>query len=149
VPVGAMQETLRTLRWSEGSPLAVARRVRKTVSRAFSRRSASAGAPLQDGLPAGLGFATVDGVCRSRLGEPLESCKHQHLSSWKPQGAFRLFLQTASGLKHTLTYKQRVVSSESNPILDRIPVTPGSGRACRLPLPVGRTRPPSCTVSVG
>jgi hypothetical protein len=105
--------------------LAVARRVRKTISRAFSRRSASAGAPLQDGLPAGLGFATVDGVCRSRLGEPLESCKHQHLSSWKPQGAFRLFLQTSSGREHTLIYKQTVASSEFNPILDRIPVTPG------------------------
>lgn len=91
----------------------------------MSRRGVAAGAPLRDGLPAGLEFPTVDEVCRKWLGDPLRSCSHQHLSSWKPHGAFRLFLRTASGLEHTLIYKRTIATSEFNPVLDRLPVTPG------------------------
>ncbi len=125
VPARGMHETLRTLRWSEGSPVALPRRVRESLSRALSGRAPGVGAPTLEGLPAGLDLATLDRVCRSRLEEPLESCSHQHLSSWKPQGAFRLFLRTTSGRQHTLIYKQTIATSEFNPILDRLPVTPG------------------------
>jgi len=105
--------------------VALARRVRESLSRALSRRAPGVSAPTVEGPPAGLDLATLNQVCRSRLEEPLESCSHQHLSSWKPQGAFRLFLRTTSGRQHTMIYKQTIATSDFNPILDRLPVTPG------------------------
>lgn len=120
-----VHETLGTVRWSEGSPSAYLRRARGVLSRSLRRRTEAARAPLTSGLPAGLSFPTLDRICRDWLDDALESCSHRHLSAWKPQGAFRLFLRTASGREGTLIYKETIATPEFNPILDRLPVVPG------------------------
>jgi len=105
--------------------VALARRVRESLVRAMSTRGVGVGSPVVEGLPAGLDPATLDQAVRSWREEAVESCSHQHLSSWKPQGAFRIFLRTASGRQSTLIFKQTIATSEFNPILDRLPVIPG------------------------
>ena len=122
-----MHENLKTFRWSEGSPTAYVHRIRATLlSRLhLNKRAESNSDAVVVGLPAGVDFQTLDHLCRDKLGDPLEISHYQHLSSWKPQGAFRLFLETRNGTQWTVIFKQTVATSEFNPILDGLPVVPG------------------------
>lgn len=78
-----------------------------------------------DGLPPGLVFETLDGLCRQHAGQRLRYCRYVHLSSWKPHGAYRLELTTDAGQKWPLIFKNERYSAADIPALCDLPLRPG------------------------
>ncbi|NLG99509.1 MAG: aminoglycoside phosphotransferase family protein [Chloroflexi bacterium] len=78
------------------------------------------------GLPDGIDFSTIDQIIQNAYNEPVVSARFQHLSGWKPTGAFRICLQTQRGKKIRLIFKEAVYSPAEIPALVNFPARPGA-----------------------
>jgi hypothetical protein len=134
-----MQETLRTLRWSEMSVPALTNKSRLITSAYLRRllRGHAAGKISEPGLPPGCTREMIDEACQEATGKPVSETRFRHLSSWKPHGAFLVEAATSDGEVLTLIFKRTVATPEFNPILDRLPFTPGPPEHAILALPQG------------
>jgi hypothetical protein len=120
-------QTFRTIWWSEASLPALASKARG-FARARLRRSGAGDEvtnSLQPGLPTGCTPEMVDQACREILRKPLSDTRFRHLSSWKPHGAYLVEATATDGEVTTLVFKRTVATPEFNPILHRLPFTPG------------------------
>ncbi|MEQ9619028.1 MAG: aminoglycoside phosphotransferase family protein [Deltaproteobacteria bacterium] len=77
------------------------------------------------GTPEGLGFDELDELCKSGVGNPLQSVSYCALSGWKKSGAFRLLLQTEAGDKWSIIYKNALYRQDIIPALNSFPINPG------------------------
>lgn len=140
-----MHETLRTLRWSEVSVPALTGRIRWLVSARLKRLlSGGAAALLEPGLPPGCTLEMIDGACRQAKGNSVSRTRFRHLSSWKPHGAFLVEATLSDGNVINVVFKRTVATPEFNPILDRLPFTPGPAEFAILrsdPGPLGAFLP--------
>ncbi|MFH1754364.1 MAG: aminoglycoside phosphotransferase family protein [Candidatus Latescibacterota bacterium] len=81
--------------------------------------------PPVDGLPQGIDFDTLAGICSSQFGESLLGTSFVHLSSWKQHGEYRLYLETKSGRLLQLIYKEAILDDHYIPALSRLHFVPG------------------------
>jgi hypothetical protein len=67
----------------------------------------------------------IDEDCREAKGKSVSETRFRHLSSWKPHGASLVEATMSDGEVMALVFKRTVATPEFNPILDRLPFTPG------------------------
>jgi hypothetical protein len=134
-----MQETLRTLRWSEMSVPALTNKSRLITSAYLRglRRGGAVAKISEPGLPAGCTREMIDEACQETMGKPVTDTRFRHLSSWKPHGAFLVEAAASDGEVMPLIFKRTVATPEFNPILDRLPFTPGPPEYAILASPQG------------
>jgi len=77
------------------------------------------------GRPAGLSSDQLHDACDRAFGASPIEVSHQHVSGWKETGAYRLFVRTEDGARHTLVFKNDVFNTTVNPALDGFPMPPG------------------------
>jgi thiamine kinase-like enzyme len=85
-----------------------------------------------EGLPRGLEFEILDGLCQEHGRGRLRRCVHSRLSGWKSRGTFgtyRLELLTESGTSWRLIFKDECYRPEFAPALQGLPVSPGPPEA--------------------
>jgi thiamine kinase-like enzyme len=116
---GHRAQTLRSLALRSITLRRVARYVRD-----YNRRC--------EGLPRGLEFETLDGLCREHGRGGLRRCVHLRLSGWKSGGicgTYRLELLTKGGTRWRLIFKDECYRADSAPALEGLPVSPGPPEA--------------------
>jgi phosphotransferase family enzyme len=77
------------------------------------------------GLPEGLRFDALNELCQSYIQYPLKSVSYCPLSGWKKSGAYRLLLQTETGDKWSIIYKNAFYGQDIIPALNGFPINPG------------------------
>ncbi len=77
------------------------------------------------GLPEGLSWSILDGICAEHFGSGLVRASHVHLTGWKASWVFRVFARLKSGEIRTFVYKNAVYNSEHVPAVRNLPVKPG------------------------
>lgn len=122
-----MDETLRSLRWSEVSAPALTSKARGIISARLQHLLGRGGATttFEPGLPPGCTLEMVEEACKETIGQSVAGTRFRHLSSWKPHGAFLVEATTSEGKITTFVFKRTVATPEFNPILERLPFTPG------------------------
>lgn len=137
-----MQETLKTLRWSEASVPAMASKVRTAATTRLRHRQGAhpRAMTLQSGLPPGCTREMIDEACREARGKPSSKTRFRHLSSWKPQGAFLVEATFSDNEIITLVFKRTLATPEFNPAHDQLPLTPGPAEHVIYEAPPGRLR---------
>jgi len=103
----------------------MARRALPAPVRRMIRGQRRAAAKPVEGLPDGIDFERLDGLCRERLDQPLQHAAHVHLSGWKTSGAYRLLLKTERGRVWSVIYKNAIYNDEHIPVVRGLPVMPG------------------------
>ena len=78
------------------------------------------------GLPPGLDRHTLETVVREHLGSDVVDVSHEHLSNWKPTGAYRLIIESSTRKLATLIFKNADYSLDSVPAQEELPVTIGA-----------------------
>jgi thiamine kinase-like enzyme len=84
------------------------------------------------GLPRGLEFEILDGLCQEHGRGRLRRCAHWRLSGWKSRGTcgtYRLALLTERGRSWRLIFKDECYRPEFAPALQDLPVSPGPPEA--------------------
>ncbi|MFP3882602.1 MAG: phosphotransferase [Actinomycetota bacterium] len=132
-----MNETLRTLRWSELSVPAMTSKTRGIVKARLRSLlgNETAGTRLEPGLPPGCTLEMIEEACKETTGQSVSGTRFKHLSSWKPHGAFLVEATTSGGNTMTLVFKRAVATPEFNPVLERLPFTPGPAEYAILQAP--------------
>jgi Phosphotransferase enzyme family len=82
-----------------------------------------------EGPPTALSFDTLDALCRERGRGGLKRCAHLHLSGWKSRGTYRLELDTETGTRWQVIFKDECYRPELIPALQGLPVSPGPPEA--------------------
>ena len=77
------------------------------------------------GVPEGLRFDALNDLCLLYLREPLLRVSYYPLSGWKKSGAYRLLLQTETGDKWSIIYKNAFYGQDIIPALNGFPINPG------------------------
>jgi hypothetical protein len=93
------------------------------------------------GLPAGITQDVLNSICREQFGEKPNSFSSQHLSGWKPSGAYRIHIQTERGNQISLIYKEAFYTLEQIPALVNLPIQPGQSEFAIFSQPVGALAP--------
>lgn len=78
------------------------------------------------GLPPGLDHDVLHRVVRERLGTEVAGVSYEHLSNWKPTGAYRVIVEDGRGRPGTLIFKNADYSLDSVPAQEELPVTIGA-----------------------
>ena len=78
------------------------------------------------GLPPGLDHDVLHRVVRERLGTEVAGVSYEHLSNWKPTGAYRIIVEDDRGRPGTLIFKNADYSLDSVPAQEELPVTIGA-----------------------
>lgn len=97
--------------------------------------------PLDMGLPEGIAADYLSAVCEDYFDEKAVSFTHQHLSGWKPSGAYRLLIKTRRGNEIRLIYKDAVYAHDQIPALVDLPVHPGPPEFVIYSQPTGPLAP--------
>lgn len=77
------------------------------------------------GIPEGLDFDELNELCEAYTQTTLKSVSYYPLSGWKRSTAFRLLLQTKTGDKWNIIYKNALYRKELIPALSGFPINPG------------------------
>lgn len=80
---------------------------------------------LKQGLPEGIHRGIIDQVCFDHLRASVKSIFHVQVSGWKSYGAYRLLIETDTGMSWSLILKNEVYDSEHIPGLNGLPIIPG------------------------
>lgn len=78
------------------------------------------------GTPPGLDRVVLDRVVRQHLGTDVANVSHEHLSNWKPTGAYRVIVQTSNRKPATLIFKNADYSLDSVPAQEELPAMIGT-----------------------
>lgn len=78
------------------------------------------------GLPPGLDRDVLERVVREHLGAGVADVSYEHLSNWKPTGAYRIIVEDRRGRPKTLIFKNADYSPDSVPAQEELPVTIGA-----------------------
>lgn len=97
--------------------------------------------PLNPGLPAGIDFYTINHVCQDCFGQEIATASYQHLSGWKYDGAYRVFLTTSRNRKLQMIYKNAIYENNHIPALSGLPVQPGPPEYAVYSQPNGVLKP--------
>jgi hypothetical protein len=82
--------------------------------------------PLVPGLPPGLDRRLLQEACPVLRGESIDQLSHVHLSPFKGHGgAYRIYVNTASGMQWTVCFKDCRYGPTEAPALDQYPVAVG------------------------
>ncbi len=77
------------------------------------------------GLPDGITAETLNKICLDQFSEKALSYSYQHLSGWKPTGAYRLLMKTHRGNEIRLIFKDSIYQKDQIPALAGLPLRPG------------------------
>jgi hypothetical protein len=81
--------------------------------------------PVIEGLPEGLDIDLLNRICLEQCQGHVDSVSHQHLSGWKKSGAYRLLINSTSGNRISLIFKEAFYGENVIPALADLPVRPG------------------------
>ncbi len=97
--------------------------------------------PLRGGLPEGITPDYLNTVCMDYFDEKAVAFTHQHLSGWKPSGAYRLLIKTRRGKVISMVYKDAAYAYDQIPALIDLPVHPGLPEFIVYSQPIGPLAP--------
>jgi len=86
--------------------------------------------PIIPGLPDTISFDTLSALCLDFFSSPLMKASHQHLSAWKPSGAYRLLLTLRNGQELRFILKEASYDQQEIPALNGLPAMPGKAEYC-------------------
>jgi hypothetical protein len=107
---------------------------------AAGRRPAPAEAPAP-GLPPGLSVDDLQDVLWRETGQAARRFAFLHLSSWKPSGSCRLYLELENGAPWTVIFKNALYTADQAPALEGFPLRPGPPEFAVYRRPEGPLRP--------
>lgn len=113
---------------------------RRRYRKSQRRRSAKPVA-FVEGLPPGITPELVNEVCLDYFGVQPQSFSSQHLSGWKPSGAYRLCIHTQRGCDLHMIYKESFYKPDHIPALEKLPILPGPPEYMVYSQPVGALAP--------
>ena len=82
--------------------------------------------PRKNGLPPEVDGEVLQKICRNHFDSPIVKTTYVHLSLWKKQGAYKIFVNMKNGKNFSLFYKFDNFSLENMPALKSFPVPFGN-----------------------
>jgi hypothetical protein len=105
--------------------------------RKYRKRKSARSDAFIEGLPLGMTPDLLDEVCLRYFNVRPQSFSSQHLSGWKPSGAYRLRIRTQHGSDIHLILKESYYTTDHIPALEKLPVRPGPPEYMIYSQPVG------------
>ncbi len=105
--------------------MSMTHRLQKIVTRHFRSVKNPLEPYIVEGIPQGLSFDLLNEICNYKTGESIKKVSGVHLSGWKKEGAFRLFIENYRGHVWNVIYKNAIYKLDHIPALEGFPLNPG------------------------